>query len=342
MIYFKQITIALLTGLIFFSSCQSPTLEQQVEKLMKTENAQKRTKIAFVLADSLNPRAVDLISGLHGENPYANQALDDMLTHYKEKIENTRAFECIGSIPTSDAATYLGEQTVTSLQGEYVFNIVKKLPTTLKLQALLAGLRISENEKVRQRWLIEELKSSDSDAMVHLIDEWYVDKNEGILGAIASYNGEAIRYLIQQLGKSTDAEDLLAKIGQPAVSALMSKMKSSEQDVKFSAADALVKMKQYNPGAVSDLMSAFDNSNIGAIARNYPFYIRMGLSGTEALLLNALRTNFSESMCVDYLNCGNSEIETGAREIASSFGYVVYPGAGRNNGPKWGSGNKSE
>ena len=132
------------------------------------------------------------------------------------------------------------------------------------------------------------------------------------------------------------AEDLLAHIGKPAVNALMSKMKSYEQKVRFSAADALVKMLKYNPDAVENLMQAFDNSNIGAIARNYPFYIRMGLSGTEDLLLRALHYNFGKKMCLDYLNCGNYQLEQGATYIAGEYGYRVHPEIGDYNGPKWG------
>jgi aspartate carbamoyltransferase catalytic subunit len=96
--FFQSVVVVFVT--MIFSSCQSPTIEQQVEKLMKTANAEKREKIAYTLAESLEPRAVDLIAGFYGNNQYATQALGDMLTRYKEMGENSKAFECIGHIQT--------------------------------------------------------------------------------------------------------------------------------------------------------------------------------------------------------------------------------------------------
>ena len=86
------------------------------------------------------------------------------------------------------------------------------------------------------------------------------------------------------------------------------------------------------------LKHAINKNGIKTIARNYPFYIRLGQSGSEEILLKALRYNFSTTMCVDYLNCGNKTIEDRATQIAKDNGYIVTPGFGSHSGPIWGSG----
>jgi hypothetical protein len=44
-------------------------------------------------------------------------------------------------------------------------------------------------------------------------------------------------------------------------------------------------------------------------------------------------------MLKDYLNCGSTIIEEGARSIADEKGYMVFQSIGSNGGPTWGSGN---
>lgn len=209
-----------------------------------------------------------------------------------------------------------------------------------KYDAILCGLRRIDLSSTFRVFLNKSLKDLGRDYMLRLIEDYYADSSsDGLLIALRDYGNEVITYLITQLSKDERAEDLLAKLGDSAVSALTSKMKSSEQDIRFAAADALVKMYKYNPSSVQHLTDAFDSQSVGAVAQNYPFYIRMGLAGTEELLLKALDKRFSQSMCLDYLNCGNSYIEGRANEIARSHGYFVYTGEGSHYGPKWGSGN---
>lgn len=144
--------------LIFLNSCQQPTLENQVEKMMKTEDFEKREQIAFALADSLNPYAVELISGLYHENQYANQALESMLSRYSQisqsGYKSSRAvFECVGLIPTANAAIFLGEQSVKSKDGEFAFHLVKNLPEQNKIKSVYAGLKVSGNEAIQDSLL---------------------------------------------------------------------------------------------------------------------------------------------------------------------------------------------
>jgi hypothetical protein len=397
-----------LISLFLMISCGSQTMEQQVEKMLVTTDYSERRDIAFALADSLNPKTVELVIGAVGSSN-AGDALNKMLERYKQicssKDKEQQAMKCIALIPSIEAANFMGELAVTSSNNSSLaLEYIKKMPLVNRKSALLTALSkdvngvndsvlyyylatgndasteliavsnqlatshiesviemivrsnsSSENSKYdaivcgfRRKdlsdnfrgFLNKSLKDLGRDYMLRLIEDYYADSNsDGLLIALRDYGNEVITYLISQLAKDERAEELLAKLGDSAVSALTSKMKSSEQDIRFAAADALVKMYKYNPSSVQHLTDAFDSQSVGAVAQNYPFYIRMGLAGTEELLLKALDKRFSENMCLDYLNCGNVYVERRANEIAEEHGYYVYSDVGSHSGPIWGSGN---
>lgn len=400
--------ILILVSLFLMISCGSQTIEQQVEKMLETSDYAERRDIAFAIADSLNPKAVELVIGAVGSSN-AGDALNKMLERYKQicssKVKEQQAMKCIALIPSLEAANYLGELAVTSSNNSSMaLEYIKKMPLVNKKSALLTALSkdvngvndsvlyyylatgnnatteliavsnqlatahieaiielilssksTSDNSKydaivcgLRRKdlsvnfreFLNKSLKDLGRDYMLRLIEDYYADSNsDGLLVALRDYGNEVVNYLITQLAKDERAEELLAKLGDNAVSALTSKMKSNDQDIRFAAADALVKMYKYNPSSVQHLTDAFDSQSVGAVAQNYPFYIRMGLAGTEELLLKALDKRFSESMCLDYLNCGNGYVERRANEIAEEHGYYVYSDFGSHSGPIWGSGN---
>ena len=149
---------------------------------------------------------------------------------------------------------------------------------------------------------------------------------------------DVISYLSDKMTDDKNAIELLARIGQPAVESIKIKMSDDDQSIRFAAGDVLVSMLKYYPDAVPSLTSAIDENGVGTIAKNYPFYIRLGQKNTEDILLKALDRHFTTDMCVDYLNCGNKKLEDGAESIALKKGYMVTPGFS-HSGPQWGSGN---
>jgi hypothetical protein len=387
-------------------SCSAPSIEEQVEELVESKDVSDRLSIANALADSLSPKAVELLVGLKS-NYHASEALDNMLARYpliaKDKASREKAVRCIGIMQTEKAANYLGEQAMVSdeknlafgylkllpqdlkkialksglmidnsamqdsliaeyfnlglgevsgllnrpdevskkcLQKIITINIVKQeIPQELKLKSIATGLRVSDDENFRNN-LLSISRSFGVAGLKNLIDEWTLNKeSQQILSAIHVYGNEALLYLSNKLGDDKNAEELLARLGKPAVGVLMGQMRSANQKVRFAAADALVMMVRFNPDAVSNLTQAFDNGSLGAIANNYPFYIRLGQPGTENLLLNALSAYFNREMCLDYLNCGNQAIEGGSKKIAESRGYNIFSREGHHDGPIWGSGN---
>jgi hypothetical protein len=398
------ILVFLCSFLLF--SCSSPTIEEQVEELIETTDAGKRELMALNLADSLNPKTIALLKN-QANKMYVTEALDNMLLRFsvliKDKNSQEKVIHCVGAMQTIKSAIFIGEQSMLSDIKHIAFGYLKKLPTDLKKEAIISGLKIDSgamqdslifeyyslghsdleyildnpanvsnsslqkvistnlsksdfSEELKVKSIIAGIMEADDDKfklyllnlskaygnkpLSKLYEKWLQDKDsDKLLRAIDAYGSDALVYLGGKLGNDKNAEELLARIGKPAVGTLMGQMKSSDQKVRFAAADALVMMVRFNPDAVSNLTQAFDNGSLGAIANNYPFYIRLGQSGTEDLLLKALNAYFNRPMCLDYLNCGNQEIEEGSKKIAEARGYNIFSREGHHDGPQWGSGN---
>jgi len=312
---------------LLFTSCKKLTIEQQVEKLMQTEEYIGRQEIAYDLADSLSRLPITLLGELYNKSEYPHIALTDMLTRYDLLLSKA-------DIPTQKTIINLVE-TITSSKIP-----VAGLNREEKLSILIKALDTYDPNQEFKTTLIKVASDHGKSGLITLVNKWYENKSQGlILEAIKSFKYDAVSLLIKDLGSNENAEELLAYIGAPAVDALMSKMKSKSQKVRFSAADVLVRMSKFNPDAVKNLTDVIDSESLGAISKNYPFYIRLGSPGTEELLLSALESNFNRTMCVDYLNCGNSKIEDGAKFIANINGFNVFVEEGFHSGPKWGSEN---
>lgn len=315
----------LILASIIFSACGPLTVEQQVEKIMKSEDEVERQLISYALADSLSIRPAELLMGLYSD-PIAVEALRNMLTHYSELIvtqpnEAHKTLECIRFIvePSSQSQDDINQ---------------------LKIDLIIYALQMDSLNIEYENTLIKAANQQGDTAMLQLIDAWYEQSgSSSLFNAIKSFDYEAISLLVDRIEYDMVAVDLLARFGQPVVNTMMEKMKDEDQDIRFAAGDVLVQMLKYDPDAITILTSAIDEGGTKIIAKNYPFYIRLGQVGTEKLLLTALNIYFNVEMCVDYLNCGNSELESGATDIAADHGYWVESMPGSHNGPIWGSGN---
>ena len=219
-------------------------------------------------------------------------------------------------------------------------NSLHTLSNNNKLDLIIYGLDLpGTNDKFKTILYNSALKHNDT-GMLKLIEHWKQDRNsETMLNAIKLFDQKVVLHLSDQIVNDDSSIELLARIGEPSISTMKRKMRSNEQSIRFAAGDVLVKMIEYHPNALTTLTSAINKNGIKTIARNYPFYVRLGQSGSEQILLKALRYNFTTTMCVDYLNCGSKTIEDGATKIAKVNGYIVTPGFGNHSGPIWGNGN---
>ena len=318
----KTSTLKFLTIIsIVFYSCGSKTIDQQVKDLINEKDKKERTQIAFSLSDSLTPKPVKLIAEYYGKDykveSIVDQALEDMITRYAqiedEKIEQPLSYMLDPLSPYSP-------------------------PVNKKIELIVHGLTIANSNLIFDASIRKLAFNYKNIVIEKLYEIWQTDKtSDAILNAVNNMGDDFIDFLADKMIEDEDAIELLARIGEPSVVLMKQKMKNDSQDVRFAAGDVLVKMIEYHPESISSLLSAINNNGIKTIAKNYPFYIRLGKSGSEQILLRALKQNFSVNMCLDYLNCGSSIVEKGAEKIANENGYNVTVGVGSHYGPKWGS-----
>ena len=393
----------LLICLVFLFSCSPPTIEEQIQDLIEEDDLNERQTLTKVLADSLNTKVPEILSGLGGFNN-SDEIIDNLFDEYVSLSKNpqntSKVYNCLKYINTEESNLFLGQEIMDGKDGELALKVVLSLNDerkkealfealqhsnsfmerkvcnkysnlgseslsnafnsygqltynaninliyntfnyyadnqSLVWEALVTGLKLNNFNNQFHDFVINVAKSYGEEGLLKLINDWRYNENENLLNSLIELG--AIPYMLKQLGTDENAKQFLAQAGKPAFSLLVSKMKSQSQEVRFAAADALVQMSKIHPSVVTSLTNAFDNESTSIIAINYPFYIRMGMEGTEDLLIRTLKNHFRKDMCLDYLNCGNSYIEDASRQIAAQHGYSVYSQQGNFYGPKWGSG----
>ena len=144
-------------------------------------------------------------------------------------------------------------------------------------------------------------------------------------------NAEKAYYLI---AKEEWSE--LVKLDEPAVEPLIKALKDKDSGVRISAADALGEIGDAR--AVEALIVALKDENLEVIASAYEFFLKRGEPGTESILIKALNNYGTKSMAVDFLNCGNSQLDKAATGWAHSHGYYIVSSGSGGGGPIWGSG----
>ena len=320
--------------ILLLTSCGSNNIEDQVEEIVRTSEKEEINEIAYSLADSLDLKASKLLIDLHPKQTIKPDGTTDFIAIATERrvrwalqgimsrysgIKNSKREICLSYITDP--------------------NIDHNLSNDEKIEFILYGLNLNNTDKEFQTVLANSALKHGSDAMLKLIEEWKGNKSsKELLNAINIFDQKVLNHLSTLIEEDKNAIDLLARIGEPAISMLKRMMRSKKQSVRFAAGDVLVKMIEYHPDALTSLTSAINKNGVRTIAKNYPFYIRLGQSGSEQILIKALRYNFNITMCVDYLNCGSKTIEDGATKIAKDNGYTVTSGFGNHSGPIWGSG----
>lgn len=320
--------------ILLLTSCGSNNIEDQVEEIVRTSEKEEINEIAYSLADSLDLKASKLLIDLHPKQTIKPDGTTDFIAISTERRVRwalqglISRFSAIKDSKREICLSYITDP-----------NFDHNLSNDEKIEFILYGLNLNNTDKEFQTVLANSALKHGADAMLKLIEEWKGNKSsKELLNAINIFDQKVLNHLSTLIEEDKNAIDLLARIGEPAISMLKRMMRSKKQSVRFAAGDVLVKMIEYHPDALTSLTSAINKNGVRTIAKNYPFYIRLGQSGSEQILIKALRYNFNITMCVDYLNCGSKTIEDGATKIAKDNGYTVTSGFGSHSGPIWGSG----
>jgi hypothetical protein len=262
----NRLILVSISIVVAFSSCQKTT-EQQVEKMLKTENSKSRKKQATKLAFKVDTTAVTLVKGLSqntNDLSVMNDTYISIIEGYREHNDCENPF--YQSYMTPEQATLLFE-------------------------------------------------------CMYIIDNNILDK------------------LISKLEQS-NYQDFFAKIGDKAFQTLQKRMmNSSDERIWNNAAATIFKMSEYYPDVTKYLFDAIESQNTIIIAKNYRFYIKAGIKGSEEIMIKALDNHFDYNMCMDYINCGYGYLENQACSVANRHDYQCNRSFGNHYGPRWGEGN---
>jgi hypothetical protein len=313
----KKIT-KVFVPILILASCSTGTIEEQVADIKSETLSSRRRDIALSIADSLDLKSTRLISEMYtsGMEVKAIETFSNIISRYANSQDYPSEMDlCVKSILSPESV----------LKGEERLRIIREALT--KNQANLEFV-----------FSVSQILSQyESEYLLDFIEFAKFNTQDEDVFSILETNDKIHSYLLNNMTVDADAKSLLARIGAPVAGDLKRLMKSSVQGVRFAAGDVLVEMIKYHPEVVAELIDALDDSSMYTIAKNHPFYIRLGRSGSESLLLRTLDDYFTVDMCLDFLNCGSSIIMDGAERIAYEHGYEVYQSPGAHSGPRWGS-----
>jgi len=340
------------------AGCQG-TIDEQIEEIRFCKDRAEVFEIGRNLADSNSINLAGLLNHRLDSVP-ALDALRGLASGYRQRIQSRRdnqSIDCLRAMLEFHADS---SERWTKVQAELILDQFKKterdsLTTALYVRAAKThgspfdalwttpGVGVwtfkwlydeTVVDQAVNRYLRQGAMESDDvrERQVRNILKLFQDFPNGF----ERISSQRCLELSQRLKDTPANGKILARVGRNALPALYELMNSESQKERFAAADALVAMMQFHPNLLDDLTSNLEDSQTNAIAEKYPFYIRLGQPGTENLLLASLKDHFSRNMCLDFLNCGNDSIESGAADIAEQKGYNVYRGPGFHSGPKWG------
>lgn len=84
------------------------------------------------------------------------------------------------------------------------------------------------------------------------------------------------------------------------------------------------------------LLKAMEAGDLPTVAGAHEYFIALGRSDSVEILVAALVVRGDKDMAVNFLNCGNRELEKAGSEWAKRHGYTIYRPPGSSNSPKWG------
>lgn len=170
-----------------------------------------------------------------------------------------------------------------------------------------------------------EIRSVVSGALGMINDKRAV---EPLINALQDEHSEVRYKTAYALGKISDP-----RVVEPLISALNDKA----WEVRFASAQTLAAIN--DPRRIEPLVQGLNTKDMAIIIGAYVFFIEIGKSGSEPLLIEALN-KFGDrqftTIAYDYYNCGNPELAKAA-ELWAETNKMTIPKYLVREVPKWGS-----
>lgn len=324
----KKKILVLLT-LYLFISCKQKSTSELVQDLKLNNNFKDCELISEKIASKIDDNSIVLLNeNLKNDTIKLSNSIEVFIKYYRTN------FNDFDDNDQKKAIKILTE--LLSFKNNQVISVESKLDLIYRDIVTQSVVNKDKNIDQISMLLDEILISYGEKGLDFMLDKYDDTKEDVIVTSIINFDSLAINHLIVSFVDNGKHQEILAQFGEPVVDLLKNLLSNKKREIRFAAAEVLVKMIKYHPEAIQSLTNAINDENLNLISSNYPFYIRLGAVDSEDLLLRSLSADFSETMALDFLNCGNSYIEDKTVIIAKKNGYNVTSGIGMHTGPRWG------
>ncbi|KKQ94752.1 MAG: hypothetical protein UT18_C0007G0008 [candidate division CPR2 bacterium GW2011_GWC2_39_10] len=281
---------------------------------------------------------------------YDNRAVPCLMQTAKDNVADSAEF-----INATDLLAGIGEDAILPLVGQlgasswakdilikigastadYVYPKIWDKDVRVRADAIKVFSALTESDKS----LFNKLTETDIKMLVNLRTE-HNDNSEdasAIDNLILGSGSKALPYLAKYYLNQPWAEANIVIIGSPSLPYLEKIAAGGSNETMSKVIGNIQSIAQSDEKATNSILNIIKNKSLKQIRNNYDYYIKLGQTGSEGILANALYKYGNATMCVDYLNCGNDILYKAGERWATSHGYRVLSG-GSHYGPSWGSG----
>jgi len=268
---------------------------------LNDSNFNIRAKSAIALGMIKNDIAIEpLISILSDKNSYVRASAAFALG----ELHNKRAIRPLISIlKDKNQNVYRSSEEALGKLGkpaiEYLVSIIKE-----------KEINVSQDQIAR--------------ALGHATD---MESTDLLIGLLNDENSDVRTIVIYSFYYNKDSS---------SVEPLILRLKDRDKEVRKAAARVLECFN--NTKASEALRAALNEKNLEIISYSYAYFIRIGVEGTEELLISALDKHGNKDMAIGFLNSGNFKLIDKGREWLDKNNYEVYstPVPSGSEGLKWG------
>ena len=312
-----------------------PRAVEPLINTLKDEDLYVRKAAAQALGNTADPRAVEpLINTLKDEDLSVREAAADALIMLGEP-----AVKALGNIGDPLAVDLLiafledDRWSVRKAAAEALGVIGDPQAVEPLIAALKDAVDFYETEAVAHALgTIGDPRAVES--LITTLQGNSEHERQAAAEALGAIGEPALEPLLTVLENSYSSSEILAAaqalgiIGDPrAIKPLIGKLEYKDPQDRKIVISALARIGRDHPSMLLPYLK--DESTV----RVYLVLIVLGDPETESALIEALNAHGTDRMALDYIQCGNNNLETAAREWTSKRGYGLTGTAG----PKWGS-----
>jgi len=145
--------------------------------------------------------------------------------------------------------------------------------------------------------------------------------------------------VLDSISRYEEAGDALININHPETAAYIRiyLKYSNTEDTGIKEISAAKIISRINDPEGNELLKKhIINGDRKIAAAAFPFYIKLGMAGTEDVLIDALKLYGTKDMAESFINSGNLKLSNAGRSWASKHGYKIMYASPNNHNVKWG------